>query len=222
MPVILVVDDVAPMAELYARDLERRANYATLTANSGDAALELLENESVDCVILDLEMPGMDGLALLSTLREREITAPVIVYTGTQSYERCAQAISLGAFGFIDKAEPIDRVVREVENALEQARLVARVEELEVLLKERLPSNRVDDELAGHGNIAGSPPDVHPTTEGMSIGTLKELKFDAETRILKSALERNDWHITQTAKDLGLADHSSLLKIMRRHGLKRP
>jgi DNA-binding NtrC family response regulator len=51
--------------------------------------------------------------------------------------------------------------------------------------------------------------------------TFLELKAEAERAILVSALERNDWHITKTAADLGLADHSSLLKIMRKHGLRR-
>jgi transcriptional regulator with GAF, ATPase, and Fis domain len=52
--------------------------------------------------------------------------------------------------------------------------------------------------------------------------TFQELKSDAERRIVISALERNGWNITQTAKSLGLADHASLLKIMRRHDIKRP
>jgi DNA-binding NtrC family response regulator len=51
-------------------------------------------------------------------------------------------------------------------------------------------------------------------------GTLKALKAQAERQILLAALETHDWHVTRTAEALGLADHSSLLKIMRRHGLK--
>jgi transcriptional regulator of acetoin/glycerol metabolism len=50
----------------------------------------------------------------------------------------------------------------------------------------------------------------------------KEQKAEAERQIIVAALERNEWHISQTADDLGLSDHASLLKIMRRHGLKRP
>jgi len=54
-----------------------------------------------------------------------------------------------------------------------------------------------------------------------SGNSFRELKAEAERRILVSALERNDWHISNTAEELGLADHASLLKIMRRHSLKR-
>jgi transcriptional regulator with GAF, ATPase, and Fis domain len=52
--------------------------------------------------------------------------------------------------------------------------------------------------------------------------TFRALKAEAERRILLDALTRNDWHITKTAHELGLADHASLLKIMRRHGITRP
>jgi DNA-binding NtrC family response regulator len=52
-------------------------------------------------------------------------------------------------------------------------------------------------------------------------GTLKALKAQAERQIIVAALDRHDWHVTRTAEALGLADHSSLLKIMRRHGLSR-
>jgi two-component system nitrogen regulation response regulator NtrX len=53
-------------------------------------------------------------------------------------------------------------------------------------------------------------------------GTFHELKSEAERRIILTALERHDWHVTRTAEALGLADHASLLKIMRRHNIRRP
>jgi transcriptional regulator with GAF, ATPase, and Fis domain len=53
-------------------------------------------------------------------------------------------------------------------------------------------------------------------------GTFVDQKAEAERRIIVSALERNEWHVTRTAAELGLADHASLLKIMRRHGLRKP
>ena len=51
--------------------------------------------------------------------------------------------------------------------------------------------------------------------------TFRELKSEAERQMIVAALERNDWHITNTAAELGLADHASLLKIMRRHDVAR-
>ncbi|PYO29606.1 MAG: hypothetical protein DMD73_01290, partial [Gemmatimonadetes bacterium] len=134
MTVVLVVDDVSAMADQYAYDLKRVGGYETLIAGSGREALDLLEREAVDCVLLDLEMPGMDGFEVLRGMARREARPPVIVYTGTGNYDRCVQAIHLGAQGFIDKAEPMERVVREIENARERARLTGQL----TALRERL------------------------------------------------------------------------------------
>ncbi|MCA9728611.1 MAG: hypothetical protein KC729_13060, partial [Candidatus Eisenbacteria bacterium] len=62
---------------------------------------------------------------------------------------------------------------------------------------------------------------VEPHRASENGGTLRERKLEAERRIVLEALEENEWQITRTAEALGLADHSSLLKIMRRHGLRR-
>ncbi len=127
---ILVVDDVQALAEQYAYDLERVGGHETIVATCGREALDVISREEVDCMILDLEMPIVDGFEVLRTLGERGIRIPVIVYTGTGDYDRCARAIRLGAYSFIDKRESMERVAREVENALERVRLEAEVSTL--------------------------------------------------------------------------------------------
>ena len=123
MTTVLVVDDVAAMAEQYAYDLKRVGKFGVLVAGGGEEALDLLAREPIDCVVLDLEMPGTDGFAVLRSLQQRGIETPVIVYTGAGSYDRCVQAVRLGAYGFVDKAEPIERVVQEIENAVSRGRM---------------------------------------------------------------------------------------------------
>jgi DNA-binding NtrC family response regulator len=130
MTQVLVVDDVPAMAEQYAYDLKRVGSYQTIVAAGGDQALDILAREPIDCVVLDLEMPGMDGFEVLRRLQQRGIDTPVIVYTGTGSYDRCVQAVRLGAYGFVDKAEPIERVVQEIENAVSRGRLVTELRTL--------------------------------------------------------------------------------------------
>jgi two-component system nitrogen regulation response regulator NtrX len=130
MYTVLIVDDVAAMAEQYAYDLRRLSGLDARIASSGDEALELVASESVDCMILDLEMPGKDGFAVLRALKERGVDVPVIVYTGTGSFDRCVQAMRLGAYMFIDKADPVERVAREVETAIERRALLAEVSAL--------------------------------------------------------------------------------------------
>jgi len=96
--------------------------------------------------------------------------------------------------------------VRELRNIIE--RLVIATD------GEEIPPEAVPPEIGG---ASGSEP---PRGEGPL--PLRELRKEAERSILLTALERNDWHITRTARELGLADHSSLLKILRRHGIRRP
>jgi two-component system, NtrC family, nitrogen regulation response regulator NtrX len=131
MTLVLVVDDVPALTEQYAYDLKRVGGYDVITAAQGRQALDLLKGAAVDCMILDLEMPGMDGFEVLRALEQQGSEVPVIVYTGTGNYERCIQAVRLGAYGFIDKAEPMERVVLEVESVLERKRLRSEVASLQ-------------------------------------------------------------------------------------------
>src|SRR5688500_4919625 len=142
---VLVVDDVPAMAEQYAYDLKRVGSHHTIIAAGGDQALDVLAREPIDCVILDLEMPTPDGFEVLRRLQQRGIETPVIVYTGTGSYERCVQAVRLGAYGFVDKAEPIERVVQEIENAVSRGQLMKELRPLR---------SRVDAETSLVGDSA--------------------------------------------------------------------
>jgi transcriptional regulator of acetoin/glycerol metabolism len=75
--------------------------------------------------------------------------------------------------------------------------------------------------------VADAPPEIRGDERDEAAdpaappGTLKALKAQAERQIVVAALDRHEWHVTRTAEALGLADHSSLLKIMRRHGLSK-
>jgi len=139
MPTVLIVDDVPAMGEQYAYDLRRMMECETRVVLRGQAALEALDEEPMDCVLLDLEMPGMDGFGVLQAIRERGITVPVIVYTGTGNYDRCMRAVRMGAYTFLDKSEPMERVVRELENAIAQHRLAGEVERLRARTGEDSP-----------------------------------------------------------------------------------
>jgi two-component system nitrogen regulation response regulator NtrX len=136
MTLVLVVDDMPALAQQYAYDLKRVGGYEVLTAAGGGEALDLITRSAVDCLILDLEMPGMDGFGVLRAMEQQGSEVPVIVYTGTGNYDRCIQAVRLGAYGFIDKAESMEVVVRQVEAVLERKRLKAEVASLQRQLGE--------------------------------------------------------------------------------------
>ena len=154
---VLVVDDVPAMAEQYAYDLKRVGGYETIVAAGGDEAFDVLGREPIDCVVLDLEMPGTDGFDLLRRLKQRGIETPVIVYTGTGSYDRCVQAVRLGAYGFIDKSEPIERVVHEIESAVSRGRMVTGAPVAAVALRRRNIAHRRQraDAASSRGHRAG-------------------------------------------------------------------
>jgi len=176
MTLVLVVDDVAPMAEQYAYDLKRLGGHDTLVAGGGRAALETLTREPVDCVILDLEMPDLDGFDVLRAMKDQGLRVPVIVYTGTGNYDRCVRAVQLGAYGFIAKDEPMERVVQEVARAIERQRLAGEV----AALRRRLDA---DSPLVGSGPamqkvrelIAKLAPVPSPVLVVGESGTGKEL-----------------------------------------------
>ena len=160
---VLVVDDVAAMAEQYAYDLKRVGGYQTTIAGGGEAALEILAREPIDCIVLDLEMPGIDGFEVLRRLQQRGIDTPVIVYTGTGSYDRCIQAVRLGASGFVDKAEPVERVVQEIEHAVSRGHLVKEVRALRsrfegdtLLIGDSAPMRSLRDAIARLAPIPSS------------------------------------------------------------------
>jgi two-component system nitrogen regulation response regulator NtrX len=173
---VLVVDDVATLAEQYSYDLKRVGGYETIVATGGQEALDTIAYEPVDCVILDLEMPDVDGFEVLRRLKKKGISIPVIVYTGTGDFERCVKAIKLGAYNFVDKSESMERVVREVDNALERSALEAEVASLRrdvgtdtPLLGSSAAMARLKEQI---GRVAGIPSSVLITGES---GTGKEL-----------------------------------------------
>ena len=125
---VLVVDDNPAMREQYSYDLGRIGGFETAVANGGREALQKVSGENFDCLILDLEMPDLDGFQVLEALAERGSRIPVIVYTGTGDFDRCIRAVRSGAFGFVDKSEPIERVVQEIRNALDRRRLESEIE----------------------------------------------------------------------------------------------
>jgi DNA-binding NtrC family response regulator len=126
MPTILVVDDVKTFREQYAYDIRRKTGFEVLTAGNGREALELLASEEIDVVILDLEMPLMDGLEMLEIMaKEGHENVQVIVYTAKGDFQRCVRATQLGAYNFFAKDEiALDQLIREIENALSRRELI--------------------------------------------------------------------------------------------------
>ena len=123
MPTVLIVDDEKNIRATLARGL-RLEGYRAEEAGNGLEALKILDEGGIDLVLLDVQMPEMDGLALLAAMRERGMTVPSIVLTAHGSIERAVQAVKLGACDFIEKPPSIERILLAAGNALDRDRLV--------------------------------------------------------------------------------------------------
>ncbi len=101
---ILVVDDEASIRELLSRQLTRQGR-RVLVANDGRTAIEMFRRERPDITILDLNMPGLDGIAVLKQIRSIEAKATVMIFTGSGTEVAEAQARELGVTEFLRKGD---------------------------------------------------------------------------------------------------------------------
>jgi two-component system nitrogen regulation response regulator NtrX len=122
MSTVLIVDDEAGVRASLGGVL-RDEGYTVDAVASGEAALEQLGRQNYDVILLDIWLPGVDGLVTLERVRERHAEAQVIMISGHASVEAAVRATKLGAFDFIEKPLSLDKTVLVVRNALRQRRL---------------------------------------------------------------------------------------------------
>ena len=113
---ILLVDDEVVFTTNMGKLLTNRG-YKVMAANSGDAAIQALEKENYDVVVLDLKMPGMDGLATLKEIKKLGLFTETLILTGHGSIDTALEAIKIGAYDYLTKPCEIDDLVGKIEGA---------------------------------------------------------------------------------------------------------
>ena len=130
--IVLVVEDEKDLRCLISEIVEE-CGFQTVQAQNGEEALAILDKHDVAAIVSDLNMPRMDGLTLLETIKSRRSTTPFILLTGFWSKESGLRALRLGAFDFLDKpfeAEVLQNIVRNaVALRLEQIKAVEGLQE---------------------------------------------------------------------------------------------
>lgn len=124
---ILIVDDEPLNLDLLDQELAE-LGHGTIRAADGDAALLKLETANPELVLLDYQMPGMNGIEVLREIRKRDKSTPVVIITAYGTIERAVEAVKAGADDFITKPFDPDHLALVINKALERARLKSEVE----------------------------------------------------------------------------------------------
>lgn len=140
-PKVMLVDDEAPFVETMKKRLEKR-ELIIITAFSGEEALNILEShQNTDVVILDVKMPGMDGIETLGEIRKSFPLMEVIMLTGHGTIESAIEGMKLGAFDYLMKPCEIEQLMAKVREATQKKRDH----------EEKIREARVREALSGHG-----------------------------------------------------------------------
>ncbi len=140
-PIVMLVDDEAPFVETMKKRLEKR-NLNILTASNGEEALATLEShQNTDVVILDVKMPGMDGIETLGEIRKSFPLIEIIMLTGHGTIESAIEGMKLGAFDYLMKPCEIEQLMAKVQEATQKKRDH----------EEKIREARVREALSEHG-----------------------------------------------------------------------
>ena len=160
MATILIVDDEQSIRRSVADILEDEG-YRAEAADDGDAALRAIHAEPPDLVLLDIAMPGRDGIEILEELRVARPDLPVVVMSGHGSIETAVRATKLGAYDFLEKPLSYDKLLLAVRHGLERARLAR--------------ENRLlREELAGESEIIGEAEPILALKEEIKLAAPTE------------------------------------------------
>jgi len=116
---ILLVDDEVVFTNNMTKLLQNRG-YFVIAVNNGETAIRELEEKNIDVVVLDLKMPGMDGLATLKEIKNLGLFTQTLILTGHGSIDTALEAIKLGAYDYLTKPCEIDELVDKIEKAWEK------------------------------------------------------------------------------------------------------
>ena len=172
---ILLVDDEPQILQALSGLLQDE-EFEVLTAPDGETALRLVREAAPDLVMLDIALPGRDGLEILKDIKDHHPALPVIMISAFGSVENAVRATRLGAYDFIEKPPHADKILLSVRNALEMARLA---DENRLLRQQAIPAREIIGQSAAINEVRDKLRLVAPTAASVLItgenGTGKEL-----------------------------------------------
>lgn len=118
-------------------NLRKEKSYEVKSATNGEACLKIIRESPIDLVLLDIQMPGIDGIETLRRIREEVPRIPVVMMSAHGTIEKAVQSMKLGAYDFITKPFASDRLLVTINNALMNSSLKREVDELKMELRDR-------------------------------------------------------------------------------------
>ena len=189
MKTILIVDDDSSVRESLKMILEYD-RYEVEFAENGEQGLQKIDRLPVDVVLLDVKMSGMDGIEVLTKIKQKNDKLPVVMISGHGTIETAVEATKLGAFDFLSKPLDRDKLLVTIRNALQQAKLAAEYEKLQESVEGRRrllgESEKIKEILAVIKQVA--PTDARVLISGEN-GTGKELIAHAIHRASKRTVK---------------------------------
>ncbi|MBU0973357.1 MAG: response regulator [Proteobacteria bacterium] len=119
---LLLVDDEKAFLDTITKRLEKRELNVSAVYSGADALAELEKNKNLEVVILDVKMPGMDGIQTLTEIKKRFPLVEVIMLTGHATVESAIDGMKIGAFDYLMKPCDLDALVKKVEGAASKKR----------------------------------------------------------------------------------------------------
>ncbi|MFO8061240.1 MAG: response regulator [Bacillota bacterium] len=185
-PVILVVDDEINIRKTVARALGKE-QYDVKTAVNGEEALTMIEEQVPDIILLDMKMPGMDGLEVLRQLRERKARSKVVIITAYGTVDNAVEAMKLGAVDFLQKPflpDDIRDLVQDILRRPDPAQLMPDQDDYESLVEAARAALQVGDYQRAEEWLkqARAADDRRPGVQNL-LGALYELRGDRKQAI---------------------------------------
>jgi signal transduction histidine kinase len=150
---ILLVDDENDFRQILAKRLKRRGIHAR-EADRGETALQMLAESPVDVVILDVKMPGMDGIECLKRIKEMEGLTEVIMLTGHADIQGGVEGIKAGAFDYLSKPVELEHLVRKIKQAFHKIQRILAEKEAHAFKEQVQQQMVVAERLVALGTMA--------------------------------------------------------------------
>ncbi|MRR34506.1 sigma-54-dependent Fis family transcriptional regulator [bacterium] len=210
---ILIVEDERPLRELLETELQR-SGYKVDSAANGEEGLEKYRQEIFNVVLLDVRMPGMDGVETLKLMRSESTVPEVIVFTGHGTIETAVECIRNGAYDYLTKPVKLDELEMVIDKAYEKNRL--RIENISLKMEiSKLDEHRIVGKSQAIVKVLETVKRWGPTDENVLIwgesGTGKELiaraVHDASRRVNKPFITVNCGRLNANTAESELFGH---------------